>query len=105
MKSKTKAEEEHLAKVVALGCIVCRNTGFGATPALAHHINAHAMGAKSSHFHTIPLCPPHHQYADGTSKFMSEIAVHKSLDKFEERYGTELELLEQVKTELSLGEL
>ena len=29
----TKAEREHMGSVAALGCIVCRNLGFGASPA------------------------------------------------------------------------
>ncbi|TKV21909.1 hypothetical protein FDX01_06260 [Citrobacter sp. wls613] len=33
---KTKAEQRHLDRVVALGCIVCRNEGLGESPAVIH---------------------------------------------------------------------
>lgn len=29
-----------MARVAALGCVVCRNLGFGPTPAAVHHIHA-----------------------------------------------------------------
>ena len=96
----SKATREHLAKVAALGCVACRNEGLGETPAQAHHINCHAMGRKASDFETIPLCHPHHQEADGTAKFQGHIAVHRSLEDWEARYGTERQLLEQVLREL-----
>lgn len=97
----TKAARLHLARVAALGCIVCRNEGLGESPAAAHHINAHAMGRKASHFETIPLCPPHHQYADGTARYAGHIAVHVSLVEFERRYGTERDLLAQTLAEIT----
>lgn len=90
-----KANREHLARVVALHCIVCRNEGLGDTPATAHHINCGTMGRKASDFETIPLCPTHHQYSGH-----GEIAVHDGLESFEARYGTERELLEQTQREL-----
>jgi Recombination enhancement, RecA-dependent nuclease len=99
---KLIANRKHLEKVASLGCIVCRNLGLGETPANAHHINCKGMAMKSDDFETIPLCSGHHQYADGTAKFQGHIAVHKSLEKFEERYGTERELLEQTLIELGV---
>lgn len=99
----SKAEREHLARVAALGCCVCRNEGLGDTPASAHHINCGAMGRKASDFETIPLCPSHHQYADGTAKYGGHIAVHRGLESFEARYGTERELLEQTLRELGMA--
>ena len=98
----SKATRDHLAKVAALGCVVCRNEGLGDSPAHAHHINCHAMARKASDFETIPLCHPHHQAADGTATFQGHIAVHRSLEEFERRYGTERELLEQVLAQISL---
>lgn len=99
-KATRRERKEHLAKVAALGCVVCRNEGLGASPASAHHINCKTMGRKASDFETIPLCPNHHQNADGTPKFYGHIAVHRSLKDFEARYGTERELLKQTLAEL-----
>ena len=93
----TAAEKRHLARVVALGCIVCKNNGIEDCPATAHHINCGAMGRKASHFEVIGLCAIHHQYSGH-----GEIAVHDGLESFEARYGTERELLAQVREELGL---
>jgi Recombination enhancement, RecA-dependent nuclease len=94
------AGKKHMARVRDLGCIVCRNVGLGATAASAHHINAKGVGMKASDFQTIGLCPIHHQYGDGSERFKGQIAVHRGLESFEKRYGTERELLEQTLREL-----
>lgn len=95
--------KRHMGRVAALGCVVCRNEALGESPANAHHINCHAMGRRAGDDETIPLCPVHHQYGDGTAKFDGHIAVHRSLGEFERRYGTERELLEQVRRELGVS--
>lgn len=100
----TRAEKAHLARIGSLPCIVCRNEGLGDTPANAHHINCGTMGRRASDFETIPLCKNHHQDADGTAKFGGHIAVHRGLESFEARYGTERNLLAQVRRELGIKE-
>jgi len=93
----TKAEKEHMGRVAALGCIVCYNNGYEGTPAACHHLlDKKAMGKRSSHFEVLPLCGIHHQYGDGSENYQGEIAVHYSKKRFEEKYGTERELLQQV---------
>ena len=100
----TKAEgKRHMARVAALGCIVCKNNGYEGTPAHVHHIDCATMGRRSEDDETIPLCPIHHLDGDGTSNSGGEIAVHRGLGSFEARYGTERELLEQVRRELGIG--
>lgn len=94
-------EKLHMARVVSLGCIVCRNLGLGKSPAHAHHINSKTMGKKSSDFETVPLCHLHHMHGDGSDRFKGQIAVHRGLKTFEERYGTERELLAQTLKELT----
>jgi len=93
MKRKpTKAESEHMGRVAALGCIVCRNLGYGYSPAVVHHIrNGYGVGQRAPHFETIGLCYPHH---DG-GKFGT--AFHSGPKTWEAKFGTERELLEQVK--------
>jgi hypothetical protein len=90
----TKAEREHLARVAALSCVVCRNEGLGESPALCHHVNARAMGRKASHFDVLPLCHTHHDAG------IYGVSVHAGLAEWERRHGTEQELLAQVREEL-----
>jgi len=37
-KSKTKEDKQWLSDVAELGCICCRNMGYGASPAEIHHV-------------------------------------------------------------------
>ena len=93
----TKAERDHMGAVAALGCVVCRNLGFGGTPAEVHHIGNGTLGKKASNFETIPLCDVHHRNGG------HGVAVHAGRKTFEARYGTERELLEQTRRELDAG--
>ena len=90
----TKAERDHMGAVAALGCVVCRNLGFGATPAEVHHIGNGTLGKKASNFETIALCPIHHRHGG------HGVAVHAGRKAFEDNFGTERELLEQTRREL-----
>jgi hypothetical protein len=96
MQPMTNAEREHMARVAALGCVVCRNLGLGPTPAEVHHPlkNGKRIGYKV----TIPLCTLHHR-----SGVKNEIHVsrHPWRKAFESRYGTEQQLLEQTQRELA----
>lgn len=88
----TRTEREHMSSVAALGCIVCRNLGYGPTPAEIHHPRMNnGVGQRSSHFDTIPLCHPHHR----TGGF--GVALHAGQRTWERNFGTEAELLEQVR--------
>lgn len=90
----TKDERRHLSDVADLGCVVCRNLGFGDTPAEVHHIRTgQGMSQRASHYETIPLCPYHHRHG-------GDDAVHGNRRRFEERYGTEKKLLEQTLIDL-----
>jgi hypothetical protein len=51
-----------MARVRALGCLICRLMGFLGTPASAHHC---FDTSDKDDFLTIPLCPEHHQGATG----------------------------------------
>lgn len=90
----TKAERQHLSRVAALGCRVCRNLGLGATPAAVHHIRTGQGLKRASHYEVIPLCPTHHQLGG------YGVAFHAGAREWQKRYGTELELLQQVREEL-----
>jgi hypothetical protein len=91
----TKAEREHMGVVAGLACIVCRNLGFGESPAEVHHVRYLAGGGqRSGNLDTIPLCPLHHRLGGWG------IAFHAGPEEFERRYGTEAELLKQTRREI-----
>lgn len=91
-----KAENDHIARVVGMGCIVCVNLEYGETPAVPHHIGNSSMGMKSTNYEVIPLCPHHHNQGPvGES-------VHSGRESFEANFGTEQELLLQTLQWLSL---
>lgn len=78
-----------MAKVAALGCIACRKLGYMDTPAEVHHIRTGmGMGQRNSHYNTLPLCAHHHRHGKD--------AIHQSRALFEKKFGTEMELLEEV---------
>lgn len=58
----SKASKEHMGRVAALGCILCRIQGYIDTPAEVHHI---FDTAARSDWLTVPLCRFHHQGAGG----------------------------------------
>ena len=86
----TKAEKQWMADVADLGCVVCRNLGYGPTEAEVHHIKTGCgMGQRSSNLLTMPLCPQHHRLGgDG-------IAFHANSRLWQERFGSEIALLQQ----------
>ena len=87
----TKAEKEHLSKVAALGCMVCKRMGYEGTPAEIHHPRrGTGLGQRASHYDAIPLCPEHHRGNSG---------IHGLGTKgFPKRWGfTESDLLDEVK--------
>ena len=92
----TAAEKRYMNKVACLGCVVCRNSGLGDTPANIHHIRTgQGKGQRASNYLIIPLCKIHHQ--DGGPG----VAIHADRRRFEALYGTELELLSQTIGEIA----
>jgi len=58
----TKAERAYIGKAVALGCALCRNLGYGESPAEYHHKRTGTgAGRRASHYEGFGLCPPHHR--------------------------------------------
>lgn len=96
-KKATTAEREHMGVVAGLCCIVCRNLGYGDSPAEVHHVRYLAGGGqRSGNLDTIPLCPPHHRLGG------YGVALHAGQEEWERRYGTEAELLAQTKLETGI---
>jgi hypothetical protein len=85
-----KDERKHYEKLSQIGCIVCRNLGFGYSQPHIHHIRHGAGAGQKSHWScAIPLCPMHHQNGG------YGIALHAGQKTFEKKYGTESQLLQQ----------
>jgi len=85
--------QRHMGRVADLGCVVCRRLGLGETPAEVHHVRSNGWG-RSSDFHTIPLCYPHHRGADG---------IHQiGVKAWEKRFWPQRDLLAGVLVELGL---
>lgn len=77
-----------MARVAAVGCIVCRQLGYPGTPAHVHHLKEECGASqRQSDFLTIPLCPQHHTEGG------PGVAYHADFRAFERMYGTELDLL------------
>lgn len=87
---------EHMGRVAALGCIVCRRLRLGDSPAEVHHIREGQGRQRSSDFHTIPLCYPHHRGSDGIH--------HIGTKAWHRRFWPERELLAQTLDELGLAD-
>lgn len=78
-------ERQHLGKVAAIGCIICR------MPAEIHHVRTGmGMGQRNTNFNVIPLCHKHHRTGG------HGVALHAGKKTFEAKFGTEKELLEKV---------
>lgn len=126
----TKLERTYLNAVAGLGCIVCANQGHEDSPAEIHHLRrGKGISDRSMYWDCIPLCPIHHRLGDGTAQCGGELGFHAGASTkmeqsqredelpnglivtanimewregrvWEERYGTEDELLEQVRDQL-----
>lgn len=92
-KTPTAAEKRFHTQLAALGCIACRLDGTHNPIVSIHHIDGRTK--PGAHRKVLPLCAGHHQ--DGTGR-PGLIAVHPWKARFEQRYGTQLELLEYCKT-------
>ena len=92
--SKTKAERRHLDLVASLGCVACRNLGFGPSPAEIHHLRTgRGMAQRAKHTEVLPLCPPHHRASYPTG-------FHAAPKRWQQIHGTETELLKQTLSDL-----
>lgn len=86
------AERRHYAKLVVLGCIVCRKQGFDTIPEIHHPRAGVGMSMRGHWEKAIPLCPAHHRGIDHPNT----PSIHLDKANFIELYGTEAELLAEV---------
>ena len=86
-----KSDSDHLERVASIGCIACRKIGYEDTPAEIHHIrDGKGKGQRANHREAIPLCPHHHRNGGFGEAF------HGGKNTWQERFGTERELLAEV---------
>lgn len=85
-KRKTKQQKIYLQKLVDLGCIACYKEGMDTRPEI-HHVRDYGY---RDHSKAIPLCPAHHR---PTAAVPGVPNIHGDKLWFEEKYGTEKELM------------
>lgn len=85
----TADEARFMTAIAALGCIACRADGWHNPDVSVHHIDGRTK--PGAHLLVLPLCAGHHQ--DGTGPNPALIAVHPYKARFEQRYGSQLQLL------------
>ena len=90
----TEDEQIYMSKVAKLSCIVCANQGKKNRRVEIHHVNGKTK--KNAHFQILPLCYEHHRKGDRKEP----ISRHPWKKRFVEAYGTEEELMKQVKTKV-----
>ena len=98
---KAKDKKARFERLVEMGCVVCGNSGFGWTPPEIHHLKGYewsSMGKRAKDEHTIPLCAAHHRHGHG-----QEIGYHQSPSEFEDKYGSQGDLLRQVDMRINHG--
>ncbi len=97
-RAATKAEQQWMDAICQLGCIVCIKDLETYSPASPHHISGKTK--PGAHMETIPLCFHHHQGGHDDAVCTSR---HPYKARFEDRYGTEQELL-NITREMICGE-
>lgn len=88
----SKKEKELWNAIAELGCIACRKDGRFNPYVSIHHVDGRTK--PGAHKKVLALCAGHHQ--DGTSG-LDLIAVHPYKARFEAKYGTQEELMEETK--------
>lgn len=89
-KNPSAAEKRFHTALASLGCIACRLDGRLNPIVSIHHIECRTR--PGAHLRVLPLCAGHHQ--DGTG-IPGLIAVHPWKRRFEDRYGSQDELLQR----------
>ena len=87
----TTAEKLLWTRLAALGCVACKKDGKFNTHVSIHHVDGRTK--PGCHQLVLPLCAGHHQ--DGTGEDKTMVAVHPWKARFEARYGTQAELMDE----------
>lgn len=85
-RAPNKSEKQFHDSMAQIGCIACRKDGMFNPVVSIHHIDGRTK--PGAHKLALPLCYPHHQ---GDGKVVP--SVHGNKRQFENRYGTQRQLL------------
>lgn len=103
----TKAEAARIERMLALGCICCREQFGIHQPAEVHHI---VQGNKRlGHWYTLPLCPGHHRGVwpdfDALKTWVVDppVSIASGRKAFVAAYGSEMYLWALVQHQLDLS--
>ena len=91
-RAPNKEEKEWIAAISELGCIVCLLEIETYTPSEIHHLDGKTK--PDAHLKTLGLCYAHHRAGGDCALYTSR---HPHKKRFEDRYGTEQELLEKTR--------
>jgi hypothetical protein len=92
-RAPNKAEKEFHHALAGLGCIACLKDGRVNLWVSIHHIDGRTK--PEAHWKVLPLCAEHHQQDD--TDLLKRVAVHPYKARFEQQYGSQLELLAEAK--------
>ena len=87
-RNPSAAEKRFHDQLASLGCIACRVDGHHNPIVSIHHIDGRTK--PGAHLRVLPLCAGHHQDGYGIPGL---VAVHPYKRRFEDRYGSQYELL------------
>ena len=90
----TEDEQIYMSKVAQLSCIVCANQGIENRRVEIHHVNGKTR--ENAHFDILPLCYEHHRQGNAEEP----ISRHPYKKRFVTAYGSEEELIKQVRTKV-----
>ena len=95
LNTMNKSDKKRFNQLKQLGCVACAKFGRIREPVI-HHIRKHTgISRRPDHQDTIPLCPEHHN--------MGNESIHHNKKLFEEKFGTEKQLL--ITTNLKINQL
>ena len=97
-----KEDKAYFNALFEIGCCVCRIHYNVYSPPHMHHatgLKYRCSGKKASNDNVIPLCSRHHQYGS-----VEHPAIHSHPKLFEEKYGSQEELLKKTEILLDRGE-
>lgn len=85
----TKADKALWSRMAAYGCVACRKDGWRNLEVSIHHIDGRTK--PGAHQKVLPLCYQHHQSGNPDAP-----SVHPWKTRFEEKYGKQTDLLDEL---------
>lgn len=96
-KKPTKEEQRRFQAIQSIGCLPCRMEGLFNVPCEIHHVVEGAY--RRGHSYTYGVCPYHHRgltpegLIEDTAYKIAGPSMALNKKQYQERYGTEQELL------------